>query len=116
MTLWWGQSLSTSLGQDHLDLLVLSGESTTGYTRIYKDLGRFHIVTRTLIYKVEPEWEKATLRFEREHVGTFEQSNDQYETCPAPWAPTLSITSSVSHHFTLETPQNVPGQFLHKNY
>ena len=67
---------------------------------------------RTLICIVEPEWEKATLRFEREHVDTYEQSNDTYETCPASWFPTLAITSSVSHSFTLQQPQNVPGKFI----
>ena len=64
---------------------------------------------RTLICKVEPEWEKGTLRCEKEHVGTFEESNEGYENCPTSWAPTLDISTSVSHTFTLQTPQNVPG-------
>jgi len=64
---------------------------------------------RTLICRIEPEWDKATLRFEREHVETLEHSNDTYETCAAPWPPTLALTTSVSHNFTLQQPQNVPG-------
>ena len=58
---------------------------------------------------MEPEWEKGTLRCEKEHVGTFEESNEGYENCPTSWAPTLDISTSVSHTFTLQTPQNVPG-------
>ena len=59
---------------------------------------------------MEPEWEKGTLRCEKEHVGTFEESNEGYEACPTSWGPTLDISTSVSHTFTLQTPQNVPGQ------
>jgi len=64
---------------------------------------------RTLICKIEPEWEKAVLRFEREHVETFEHSNDTYDTCLLPWLPTRAVTGSVSHNFTLQQPQNTPG-------
>ena len=67
------------------------------------------LLHRTLICKIEPEWDKATLRFEREHVETLEHSNDTYETCAAPWPPTLALTTTVSHNFTLQQPQNVPG-------
>ena len=70
---------------------------------------------RTLICKVQPEWENSTRRFEREHVGTFEESNDSYETCSPSWPPTLALSGSVSHHFTLQTPQNVPGQQTFNN-
>jgi len=64
---------------------------------------------RTLLCKVEPEWQKATLRFEREHVASFDQLNDTYDTCPAPWQPTLAVNTSVSHQFTLQQAQNLSG-------
>ena len=120
-TPWWGLRPSTNPGQDHSAPPGLSGASTTGNCRLSEVLtvcrGHYHhdlSVARTLICKVEPEWENATRRFEREHVETFEQSNDTYEICPANWLPTLAISSSVSHHFTLQTPQNVPGK--HQEY
>ena len=62
-----------------------------------------------MLCKVEPEWAKSTLRFEREHVATFDHLNEAYETCPAPWKPTLAVNTSVSHQFTLQTAQNLPG-------
>ena len=68
-----------------------------------------HYFLRTLLCKVEPEWEKATLRFEREHVASFDHLNDTYDTCPAPWQPTLAVQTSVSHQFSLQTTQNMPG-------
>ena len=64
---------------------------------------------RTLICRVEPEWDKAVLRMERELQESLEHSNDTYDTCPAPWLPTREVTCSVSHSFTFQQPQNVPG-------
>ena len=62
-----------------------------------------------MLCQVEPEWEKATLRFEREHVASFDHQNDSYETSPAPWQPTISVNTSVTHQFTLQQAQNMPG-------
>lgn len=67
---------------------------------------------RTLICRVEPEWDKAVLRMERELLESLEHSNDTYDTCPAPWLPTREVTCSASHTFTLQQPQNVPGNKL----
>ena len=64
---------------------------------------------RTLICRVEPEWDKAGLRMEREQLESLEHSNETYDTCPAPWLPTREVTCSASHSFTLQQPQNVPG-------
>ena len=59
--------------------------------------------------KIDPEWQKATLRFEREHVASFEHLNDTYDTCPTPWQPTLAVNTSVTHQFNLQQAQNIPG-------
>ena len=64
---------------------------------------------RTLICRVEPEWDKAVLRMERELLESLDHSNETYDTCPAPWLPTREIACSASHTFTLQQPQNVPG-------
>ena len=75
---------------------------------IFKKYASFLLI-RTLICKIEPEWEKSVLKFEREHVETYEQSNETYDTCPVTWQPTRALTASVSHQITLQQPQNVPG-------
>jgi len=68
---------------------------------------------RTLILNVEPDWDKATLRFEREKVDSVEHQNDEYETVDVPWDPTIPVTTSVSHHFALNQPQNFAGYSSH---
>jgi len=67
------------------------------------------LLYRTLLMQVEPEWTKASLRFERERVQAYEHQNDAYETCCPPWNPSMELTTSVEHHFALATKQNLPG-------
>ena len=100
----------TSHGQDSLDLLGLLEDLTTGrYKVVVVYNGTTIQCCRTLLCKVEPEWQKATHRFEREHIATFDHQNDAYETIPAPWQPTLAVNTSVSHQFGLQIAQNMPG-------
>jgi len=63
------------------------------------------LLYRTLLMTIEPLWDSAKLRFERERVEVFELQNDTYEAMVPAWSPTIPVPTSVSHSFTLTTKQ-----------